>query len=482
MADGGGVAHGENIEGIEDSLARFAHDLVLRDVPPAEAAAAIGLIEDVAACMLAGVAHPECRRVAAEWSRSNGVAEASVTGQSRLQGWQDACFVNAVLAHWCEWDDSYDDGAIHACAVIFPVLLAAAERERAQGRPIDGREFMAAFVAALEIAARIGAALAPYSRSGWMPTGFAAPVGASAGAARLLGLTQQGIRSAMGLAAAGVALSRQPILDGVDGKNVLCALAASRAAEAARLAACGIQGAPGFLTGRFGIASLIAEGRAPLEPVTARLGEKFHIARIGVKPYPCCRSTHPAIDAVFDLCGEHDISAGSVARVEVEAPQPMADLCGAPFSPGDNPRVAAQFSIAYTVAAALVHRELSLDTFAQHQVLADARVLDLAGRVQTRARPVAAGCRAFGQPVEVTLVLKSGAVLKKTALHPKGSPERPMSPAERELKFDSATASVLSREEARRLRADVADIVAQGPWPVAGGLRMARTPHERTDT
>ena len=69
--------------------------------------------------------------------------------------------------------------------------------------------------------------------------------------------------SAMGIAAAGVGLSRQALADRVNGKNILAGLAAKDAVEAALLARQGVAGAPNFLTGIYGLNALYGGGSPP---------------------------------------------------------------------------------------------------------------------------------------------------------------------------------------------------------------------------
>jgi len=47
-------------------------------------------------------------------------------------------------------------------------------------------------------------------------------------------------------------------------------------------------------------------------------GEPYDLARPGlaIKQYPCCGSTHPAIDAMLELVRTHDLLPDDVARVE----------------------------------------------------------------------------------------------------------------------------------------------------------------------
>jgi len=457
----------------ETHLARHAAGLGWAAVPEATRARVRALTLDMAACWLAGLRSPACRALADRAVARGGAAEASIVGLTARVPAPAAAFVNAALAHWYEMDDVHDPGALHLSAVILPVLFAAAEGA-GQTRAEDWPEVAAAMVAGFDVAGRIGEAIIPWTSSAWMPTGLACTIGAAAAAARILGLGEAGILSAMGLAAAGGGLLRQPLIDKVDGKNALCAQAATRAMEAVELAAAGITGAPRFLTGDFGLNRVFAAGRADLLPGLADLGSRFAIDELSLKPYPCCRSAHPAIDLALDLKAEAGIEADAVDTIEVRVPTPMFEMCGAPFAPGSNPRVSAQFSIPYTVAVALTGGAPRLDDFEAARVQAPGAVHALAAKVTTVAEPLAPGQRPIGAPVTMRIRSRSGAAVERTTALVKGSPARPMTGAELDGKFGDAAAGCLDDRGAAALRAVLADLDRTGLTGLFDHLRGAR--------
>ena len=200
---------------------------------------------------------------------------------------------------------------------------------------------LAAVVAAFDVAVAIAAPLKPHTHLGWMPTGIGSTVGAAAAAARMLGLDAAGVRSAMGLAAMGASIGRQAVTDKASGKNVLAGQAARRALDCALLTADGIEGAPSFWGGPCGVNALLAGGKGDIEAELANLERRFAIAETSVKPYPCCRLTHAAIDLALDLAAEEPGLGEKIERIEVASTPAVEQMVGGPFAPGDNPRVAA---------------------------------------------------------------------------------------------------------------------------------------------
>ena len=460
----------------EAALARHVATLDCSNVTAATRDRIAVLLLDYVACVLAGLQSLECARLAQRAVARGGTPESSIAGVGTHVPAPAAAFVNAALAHWYEWDDVYDAGGLHASAVILPVLIASAEAAGKREGAAAGGAFVSAAIAAYDVAGRISAALTPWSASGWMPTGVASTVGAAAASARLFGLDERGVLSAMGLAGAGVGLSRQPIVDKVDGKNVLCAQAATRAVEAAYLALDGISGAPNFLAGPLGQNALVTGGRADITGGLADLGARFCADEVSFKPYPSCRATHPVVDLALDLQAEQRTDPAAIARVEAIVPQPMADMCGASFSAGENPRVAAQFSIPYTVARALAQRTLGLSDFDARAVAADEAVLELAGRVETRGVPVPPGNPYLGEPVTLRIHRNDGTVVERTTPLVKGSPARPMTDSERSTKLSDAARGRLAASQIRALLDAVMQVSQLGVAPVMDILRQACRP------
>ena len=101
-------------------------------------------------------------------------------------------------------------------------------------------------------------------------------------------------------------------------------------------------------------------------------------------------------------------------------------ISGQPFAQKHgSPQVDAQFSVDFNIAVALLHG----DVFAQHfepAVLADARVLDLASKVEVSIAPALRGVLSF-EPVTVEVELESGDVWRHELEHMYGTPHNPMS-------------------------------------------------------
>ena len=105
--------------------------------------------------------------------------------------------MNGISSHVFDFDDTHLKTVIHPAGPVASAILALAEH-----RPVSGTDFLNALVLGIEVECRIGNAVYPahYDR-GWHITGTAGVFGAAAACGKLLGLTEQQMVWALGLAA-----------------------------------------------------------------------------------------------------------------------------------------------------------------------------------------------------------------------------------------------------------------------------------------
>lgn len=448
---------------IEAQLAEYVTALQYEEIDEATRASFGRMLLDTAAVAIAGFREPSCRPVANAFGGWHLEGVASVVGSDRLVSPPAAAFANGVYSHWCEWDDSHDPSHVHASAVIFPALLAAFEASRGPKESTAGQEFVAAAIAAFDAACRVGRLLKPFTHRGWMPTGTGGAVGAAAGAARLLGLDAAGVQSAMGIAAAGAGLSRQALADLVNGKNILAGAAAKIGVESALLAQAGVTGAPNFLTGAYGLQALYAGGGGDATEVLDELGERFSINEVSIKPYPCCRSAHPALDIVFDVLREKPSVAGDVDSILFEVPRGVYERVGRPFDGGSNPRMAALFSVPYTVAVAL-RKGVVAPTDFDPQTVCDvpSDIASLIDSIVVEPVPVPDEAADPMVPTKAIFRLSGGTRIERTANTVKGAPDHPMTGDEEGQKLSVAVGETLRQDDINGLAAAARGVPANG--------------------
>src|SRR5207245_2566714 len=108
-----------------------------------------------------------------------------------------AALMNGISSHVFDYDDTHLRTIIHPAGPVASALLALSEYQ-----PISGRDFVNALVLGVETECRIGNAVYPaHYDIGWHITGTVGPFGAAAAVGKILGLNEQQMVWALGLAA-----------------------------------------------------------------------------------------------------------------------------------------------------------------------------------------------------------------------------------------------------------------------------------------
>lgn len=406
-------------------------------------------IIDTVGCTLAGAAEP-CARIAGHVATIGGAPIAGggpcvIFGTARRAGPMDAAAINGTAAHALDYDDCSDTLGGHPSAPILPALFALAET-----LPANGRDVIAAYVAGWETETRIarGVNFHHYEK-GWHPTATLGVFGAAAACARLLGLTVEKTARALALAAtfssglkANFGTMTKPLHVGQSARNGLyAALLASQDFTASTDA---IEHRQGFLRVFNG------DGNFNAEPIVAAWGAPWDIVDPGlaIKQYPCCGSTHPAIDAMLMLVRQNDLTPGNVAKIESRThPRRFAHT----NRPDPHGALDAKFSVQYCLARALISRQVLIEHFEDGSYdRPDVRaVLARVSSTSWPDRPMDPS-EHFG--ADVTVTLTDGRVLTQSVRRPLGrGPTMPLPPEMLRGKFIDCAKRSLSLPAANQL-------------------------------
>lgn len=268
----------------------------------------------------------------------------------------DAALINSFTAHLLDFDDSHGDMAGHPTAVVVPALLALAP-----GAKATMQELVTAYVVGVEVISRLGRMLNPdHYDIGWHPTATIGVFGAAAAAARLLRFDAQQTEACLSLAAAFASGIKASF--GTTAKPLQVGRSAASAVQAAQLAAAHATGRPDAFEHPQGFIRVF-ERKDPQAVATeldvASLGSEWSLMTPGIiiKQYPCCGSTHSAIESASALSPikQEDIESVFIElhpkrRGHVDRPQP------------DTP-LEAKFSVQYTVSSALMNGTVKLSDF-----------------------------------------------------------------------------------------------------------------------
>jgi 2-methylcitrate dehydratase PrpD len=420
-------------------------------IPPAALAMARRCVLDAMGVALAAGSLGSAVPAFLQLARASGQGPCKVIGQDLFVAPAVAALVNGGLSHALDFEDTHDEGLVHPTGTALPAALAIAQLRGDAG----GREFLAALAVGSDITCRLGACMGNVDvPRGWAIRPLLGTYGATAAAGRLLGLDEDAMVEAFGLAFAQATCSAGVFRYGPSHvREVRDGFAAQAAVTAVLLAQGGLRASDRAIEDVF---ALYAGGAFDAERLLRGLGEVFEGERLSFKPWPSCRGTHAFVEAAIALRAQHGFDAADIERVEAEVSDTFRVLCEPPGQKR-RPRTAgdAKFSVPFTTAAALLHGRLGLDAFTP-EALADARVLGLAQRVDCRVRAPAGGADALQGRLHVRL--RDGRAWAMEVLQLLGDPARPLSDEDLLRKFVDCAAQAPQAWSAGRARAFAAAV------------------------
>ena len=436
----------------------------LADLPEPVRVSLTERVLDVVGVAIAAASLPTSDAVLDYVEESGGRPVASAIGLAGRTSPAMAAFVNGVLAHSLDFDDTHLPSIVHPSASVVPAALSAGEAENR-----SGAEVLVAVAVGLEVTVRLGMAgyaeatddapgQSVYFEHGQHATSICGAIGSAAASARLFGLDADGCAHAMAVAASMASGIIEANRTGGTVKRLHCGWAAQAGVTAASLTRRGVTGAPTALEGRFGLFRALLRDEWRSEPVTDGLGEKWEMATVFYKPYPANHFTHAGIDAAIALRAR-GIGPTDVARAHLMVPTPTVRTIGEPLTAKQRPDTGyqAQFSGPFAVAAALsggTGLGLGLGDFSDVRAK-DAGLRDLMSRITVGGSPECDAVYPYQFPAILEVVTHDGRVLVEKVLTTRGGPDRPLSRDELRAKFADNTTDLLG--EVRT--ADVIDAV-----------------------
>lgn len=386
-------------------------------------------------CAVGACRHETVERALAALDEFSGPRVATVLGRGEKLDVMLAALVNGTSSHTFDFDDTHLKTVIHPSGPVASAILALAEKT-----PVRGEDFVHAFVLGVETECRIGNAVYPsHYDVGWHITATAGVFGAAAAAGRLLGLTEQQMVWALGIAATQSSGLRE--MFGTMVKPFHPGNAARNGLLAAFLAHRDFTSAERSIEGRRGFANVLAPERN-LAEITERLGETWEIALNTYKPFACGIVEHPAIDGCIQLRNEHNLKTDDIESISLRVHPLVLELTG---KKAPEVGLEGKFSVYHSCAVAIIFGAAGEGQYS------DEAVRD-PGVIALRDRVTATVDRAMHEDqVHVSIKLKNGKTLEKYIEHAVGSLDRPMSDADLEAKFRGLAEGILAKAETDRL-------------------------------
>lgn len=363
---------------IEAILSSFIAKTGYEDLPAEAVAKTKTFLLDSIGVGLAGTSDPNSARVLAAAEHWGSGSEATAWGSAKKLPAPSAAFANAYLIHCLEYDCIHERAVMHPMATLLPALMAWCERAARQGKPVDGKRFLNAIAAGVDISGLIGSA----TKSGlrFFRPATAGGFGAAAAIASVAGWDEAQVRHVLSIHCGQVSGTMQAHVEGSPTLGLQIGFNARAALAANDLAAAGLTGPQQFLTGQFGYFSLFENGSFDPAVIESELGRVRQITRLSHKPFPSGRLSHGGVDGLRRLVKEHGFPASAVNDVAVHVPPLVMRLMGRPLT--ENPTSNhAKLCLPFVMGTFLARGRVDVPDFGSAEVLNDPAVHAYASRI-----------------------------------------------------------------------------------------------------
>jgi 2-methylcitrate dehydratase PrpD len=263
--------------------------------------------------MIAVSTLPTCQPVVNLVRKMNATGECSIVGHPLRTSLLSAALANGTIGHGAEVDSTGQLGTGHFASVVVPTVLSVGQYVRA-----TGKQFIRALAVGAEVTGRFVSVLGHYDLRGQFASTVAHPMGIVVSAGLLLGLNEEQMEDAMGLAASGACgLNSHHEEEFHQTKS----LDKGRAVEAGVLSALlvleGYHGPHEVLTMANGYFDAFLGLPSAGHDIVKGLGEEYTMRQIAYKRYPVGGPAQTPLYALLQLIKTHGLVADDIEQIEV---------------------------------------------------------------------------------------------------------------------------------------------------------------------
>ena len=419
----------ESVLRVGRELAEHVTGVSYGDLPPTVVHQAKRVILDSLGAIYMGSRKGEAAGVDGVLSGLGGPPECTVIGSGRRVSMPWAAWANAAYAQVHDCNDGHREaaalgGSSHPGRAAVPTALAVAEKLHSSGRDV-----VTAVAVGYDVAAKV---------RGMNERPPASAYCSAAVASRLMGLSVDETIFAMGIAGY-ISPRGVPRTMGLDINFLSNGYQAKTGIEAALLAGEGLNGP-----------KLADDNRLSTRFKTRGLGEEYEIMNIYIKPWPTCRMTHGAIEALLRLRQRHGFTADDVEEVQVCQLTHGMYISDEKVGP-DSYYKNCQFNLPYIAACVIADGTVTEAQFTRERI-ADPRLHELAAKVKvTPDEGLDSVYPEESRPTVVGVRLKDGAALSERVEMPWGEPRNPLTDEELFEKFVDWSSPTIDRGKAERV-------------------------------
>ncbi|MCG8381394.1 MAG: MmgE/PrpD family protein [Gammaproteobacteria bacterium] len=323
---------------IAENATRYRYQMLPEDV----VFIAKTCILDWVGVTLAGADEPLTKILLENEREQGGHPQATVVGFGEKLSIQQTTLINGAASHALDYDDVNMQFTGHPTVTVLPAVLALAEQHHA-----SGQQLIESFVAGYETECRIGAAMGQshYNR-GWHATATIGTFGSAAGCGHFMGLSEQKMATALGIAATQAAGLKSQF--GTMCKPFHAGKAALNGLLAASLAKKNFTSRADMIECEQGFAETQTDSFNPEKGKGD--SDDYRIRENLFKYHAACYLTHSAIEAAAHIHREHQLSPEAITRIQVTVDPNSLRVCNI-LSPETG--LETKFSLRHTAAFAL---------------------------------------------------------------------------------------------------------------------------------
>jgi 2-methylcitrate dehydratase len=352
----------------------------------------------------------------------------------------NATLVNSLMVRALDFNDIYwKEDPSHPSDII-PAALAVGEMVNASMKDV-----IVAIVLAYEFEQRLCEFAKPGVRERkWHHatlTQFVSPVVAG----KLLGLTVDQMVNAIGINGAHNHTIGCPTAGKLTMmKNTVDPMAVQTGVFAALMAQRGYTGTEAVFEGKEGFMDVFGPDW-DLDALVGHLGDRYKILECSMKAFPTEALTHTHITCAIKVVSEHDIHPDQIEQVTITTIARACDILFDPHKYRPESRETADHSLPYCIAAALVDRKITTNSFSD-ETMKDPRIWNVIDKIKGEASVEFEAMFPAKQPSKVVVRLTDGREFSEYLEYPKGDPREPMTIEDLDNKFDALSSKLLTPE------------------------------------
>ena len=294
-------------------LCHWAGSTRYEDIPEWVRRETVTLLYDQLGGMIASALLPSCRPVADLAAKLGGAGQCSIVGLPLRTSVTNATLANGSIAHGDEVDSTGQQGTGHYAATTVPAAFSMAQHTGA-----TGKEFMRALTLGSEVAARFQSVLGRYGTRNQFAASVGGTMGAAVSSGLLLGLNEEEMENALGLAASGACgLSSHHRDQTHQIKSLNHGRAAESAVVSALLAKEGFHGPREIMTIENGFFDAFLGLPGAGRDVIEGLGQEYLMREVAYKRYPVGGPDQTPLYAFLQLMQSNELTAEDIDQVEV---------------------------------------------------------------------------------------------------------------------------------------------------------------------